>query len=79
VVGMNDEARLASVFQQLIAAGLNEVLFLRRERVPSVQQGVNVFAGVDETQDLFLYRKHGGLSLPAYRLWVYLAWRIDSA
>ena len=75
----NDQASLASGFQQLIAAGLNEVLFLRRERVPAFQQGANVFAGVDETQDLFLYRKHGERSLPADRLRVYLAGRIASA
>ena len=49
--------------QQLIAADLNEVSFLRRERVPAVQQGVNGFAGADESQDLFVNRKHGERSL----------------
>jgi len=65
--------------QQLIAADLNEVSFLRRERVPAVQKGVNGFAGANESQDLFVNRKHRGVSLPVDRLRVYLAGRIASA
>jgi hypothetical protein len=65
--------------QQLIAAELDEVSILRRERVPACQQGVNGIAGADEIRGLFPNSKHGEFSLPADRLRVYLAWRIDSA
>lgn len=50
--------------QQLSAADLNEVSFLRRERVPAVQQGVNGFAGADEIRNLFANGKHGGSPCP---------------
>ena len=49
--------------QQLIAAELDEVSILRRERVPACQQGVNGFAGADEIRGLFPNRKQGGFSL----------------
>ena len=50
--------------QQLIGVELDEVSFLRRERAPAFQQGVNGFASVDEICDLFPNRKHGGSPCP---------------
>jgi len=46
--------------QQITAAELDKVSFVRGECAPVVQQGVNGFAGADEIRGFFTNITHGG-------------------